>query len=61
MRSFKDVKTTLKIKVVMESEDEGDTWYVTRVFYASASMDPYSEFEFIDSKDFEALELRTIK
>ena len=45
-----------KIKATLVSED-GKTWYVDRVFYASASDNPYGKYQMMDSTPYYELVL----
>ncbi|RLI49441.1 hypothetical protein DRO61_05095, partial [Candidatus Bathyarchaeota archaeon] len=43
-----DVPKFLKMKGIIESDDSGDTWYVSRIDYLTGSESDHGEKEFID-------------
>ena len=49
-----------KMKTTLGSEDGGETWYVSRIFYVSESETSYSKYQMEDSKPYEDMVLERI-
>ena len=52
---------TYKMKGVIESEDDGETWYVYRIDYVTVADDPHGKFDFTEEHNFDSMVLKRVQ